>query len=102
MKKPLNISRRQWLGYVSKTTVAGAALLSMPAYAKASGGKVVVIGGALVVQQQLVILSAVTQTFRSRSLNQLKPSTPALSLTYTLVDYALSSSKAMVLKIYVL
>lgn len=45
MKKPLNISRRQWLGYVSKTTVAGAALLSMSAYAKASGGKVVVIGG---------------------------------------------------------
>lgn len=45
MKKPVNSSRRQWLGRVGKTAVAGAALLSVPAYARPAAGKVVVIGG---------------------------------------------------------
>lgn len=45
MKKPVNISRRQWLGHIGKATVAGATLLSVPAYARQSDGKVVIIGG---------------------------------------------------------
>src|SRR5690554_420936 len=45
MNNPVNVSRRQWLGRVGKTTVAGAALLSVPAYARPSAGNVVIIGG---------------------------------------------------------
>lgn len=45
MKNSVNFARRQWLGRVSKATVAGAALLSVPAYARPAGGKVIIIGG---------------------------------------------------------
>lgn len=45
MNKTVNISRRHWLGRVGRTTVASAALLSVPAYARPSAGKVVVVGG---------------------------------------------------------
>ena len=45
MNEPIKFSRRQWLANVGKATVAGAALLSFPAYVRATGGSVVVIGG---------------------------------------------------------
>lgn len=45
MKNPVNFSRRQWLGRVGTATVAGAALLSVPAYARPAAGNVVIIGG---------------------------------------------------------
>src|SRR5690554_2593222 len=45
MKNSVNFSRRQWLGRVGKTTIAGAALLSVPVYARPSAGNVVIVGG---------------------------------------------------------
>ena len=45
MNESSKFSRRQWLARVGKATMAGAALLSVPAYARASAGRVVVIGG---------------------------------------------------------
>lgn len=45
MKNPVNFSRRQWLGHVGKTTIAGAALLSVPVYARPAAGNVVIVGG---------------------------------------------------------
>src|SRR5690625_5236072 len=45
MKKSINFSRRNWLGQVSKTAIAGAALLSVPTYARSSGHVIVVGGG---------------------------------------------------------
>ncbi|MCC2596685.1 NAD(P)/FAD-dependent oxidoreductase [Pusillimonas sp. MFBS29] len=45
MNKAINVSRRQWLSRVGKTSAAGALLLSVPSYARPSAGNVVVIGG---------------------------------------------------------
>ncbi|NYT59538.1 FAD-dependent oxidoreductase [Alcaligenaceae bacterium] len=45
MNNLVNVTRRQWLSRVGKATAAGAVLLSVPAYARPSAGRVVVIGG---------------------------------------------------------
>lgn len=45
MKSPANNSRRQWLSRVGHTAIAGAALLSVPAYARGTSAQVVIIGG---------------------------------------------------------
>lgn len=45
MKSPANNSRRQWLSRVGHTAIAGAALLSVPSYARGTSAQVVIIGG---------------------------------------------------------
>lgn len=45
MNEPIQFSRRQWLARVGKATAAGAALIAVPSYVRASAGSVVVIGG---------------------------------------------------------
>lgn len=45
MKSPANNSRRQWLSRVGHTALAGAALLSVPVYARGTSAQVVIIGG---------------------------------------------------------
>lgn len=45
MKNTINTSRRLWLTRAGKASVAGAVLLSVPAYARPSAGSVVIVGG---------------------------------------------------------
>jgi len=45
MNRSIKISRRQWLASVGKAGASAALLLSVPAYARPVGGRVVVVGG---------------------------------------------------------